>query len=251
MENLIRYLKDYLKECGADALVKLCEFVGTSPRAVTSWISGPNEPKGLNLVKLRYFLEFQGYKIEEFAKMSETVYNLGLLISHGCFNFQKIADLLAYRGGATDELLRVLRGNRNLSGEKAKLVELLLLENEIPLRELKSQKMPLKEVSETAQKSDARVQKIERVERRSISNTEIQEDIILLQNMENISKMLAPRLKNLLTNGTPEMRRRLRETIGAKQVFNLSNNIFRIHETVSMLCSEKSMAINKDNEGGK
>jgi hypothetical protein len=232
MEQLLLFLSGYLNQEG-DSLKKLCDFIGISKESIRDWTKSDSKPKGMNLIKLRYYLEHQGYKITELEKMPRETYELGWLIAFGKIDLKQTAERLGYGGNMTDELVRLVRIGR-LPVKRMETIGAILLENKESLADLKKPEKLSGDLNKEREESVS-----------AISDAELNETVVFLQILENLSKILTPRLKRILENGTPEMRRRFRETFGSKHVFDLSNAVYHIHENISMLCSEKSREMKK------
>jgi hypothetical protein len=58
--------------------------------AAGRWLRQEYDPSGLNLVRLRYFLEACGYEVQELKELDPIVYNLGLMIACNIVTLEEV-----------------------------------------------------------------------------------------------------------------------------------------------------------------
>lgn len=102
----------------------IADFAGVSDDSVHRWFKEGRMPVGEQLVRMRFYLEFLGYKVSELNELDEQVRNAARLFAFGVASLSEIADLLGYVGkSGTDTLLRIFRGARGTSSEKIEQFE--------------------------------------------------------------------------------------------------------------------------------
>lgn len=95
---------------GRKALQPFQEFTHAHPETVYGWLKGYSPPKGACLVRIRYFLELNGYYVAELENLSETVRDFGRLIAYNFFTFEDAVKECDFKN--VDYLLRQLVGYR-------------------------------------------------------------------------------------------------------------------------------------------
>jgi hypothetical protein len=96
-------------------------FADVADSTVHDWFSENRMPVGEPLIRLRFYLEFLGYHVEEVQSMPQTLRDAARLYAFGIASLSEIADLVGYGGeeeNAKDTLMRVFRGARNVSPER-------------------------------------------------------------------------------------------------------------------------------------
>jgi hypothetical protein len=237
LECLEHYLKTLpwgTNRCGEEKK-PLVEFVGITTGSVRRWLTKESIPKGMRLVKLRYFLESKGYEVTELAKIQEPIKSLGRLIAFGKIDIREVSLKVGYPG--IDELFQVLHGNHGVPLAKKKALELICekFEETIPkqpigvieiIEEKKFEKLPL--------------------------DADSRELLGFLNCIDALYDLLEPRLEEFLSdNVSSEKRQEFRQKAGRKLVFDLANRCHSITSMLNSLCSEKSREINKKKDKEK
>ena len=94
-------------------------FADVKDSTVHGWFSANQMPAGEPLIRLRFYLEFLGYDVEELCALHQTVRDAGRLYAFGIAPLSEVADLVGYSGGnANDSLVKVFRGARNVPQER-------------------------------------------------------------------------------------------------------------------------------------
>lgn len=114
-----------------DALAPLADFTGRRKATVYHWLRRERPVLGFNLVKVRYFLEQQGYQVIELKNLIPAVRDLGRLIAHGVLTIEEVVKELSYTGRT--HFLEVLHGDR-LSPKRMKTIH-DIVETYLPLLE--------------------------------------------------------------------------------------------------------------------
>lgn len=80
-------------------------------------------PKGEELIRLRYFLETQGYEVLELKNLSSEIYDLGKDISFNKISLNNVANKISME---RDSLLKALRGARMISSDRLSMIRKVL-----------------------------------------------------------------------------------------------------------------------------
>lgn len=203
-------------------------FVGVSNTAATSWFKGTYFPRGIELLKVRYFLRQRGYVPLETKGLDPALDTLGKLIASGVIDPARAAADLGFPDVA--EMLRLLHGTRNTSATRkekiAKYCEPFqedLRGNEV--HEQGTAAFPAKTAGDRMSSVTA-----------------------LLSIVENAETLLMPEL-DILLGSTSEERQQLRSKTG-DLFFRLSNKTHELKERLNALCSEKSRELYSNKKGG-
>ncbi len=213
-----------------EARKPLADFLGINPATIRCWFVGSAKPLGLQLVKLRYFLEERGYDVQELHKLPGPVMALGKAIAYGKIGFDDAVEKIHMSQGS--ELLQVLHGNRGVSNER--MATIVRICGDTPFQE-GERPAPADPTGEPAQAAPS-------------GKTE-EEIINLLNSLDGLCALLEPRLGRMLSNAvTPEQRQAFREKAGRHRVFDMANRFFRLNKQLNALCSEKAREITAQNQ---
>lgn len=217
----------------------IAKFTGANQRSIREWAGHRCLPVGFTLVRVRYFLEKEGYAIAELEKLAKPIRQLGWLLAYEYVDADS-----AYKEIGLDNINRlccVLRGERNLSSDRFSKIEqivegfkeelaLMRIPEEIPLDSRPNEK---KEVA--AENKTVAV----------IPDELVEEDILhLLRGLKSIVALLAPRFERMLSHGVSvERRRSFRDNAGQALIFDLSNELHHGLGLFKALCSEKAREI--------
>ncbi len=148
-------------------------------------------PKGEQLIRLRYFLETQGYDVSELKSLASEVYNLGKEISFNKISLDDAANKISME---RDSLIKALRGSRVVSSNKLNAICNVLKEEKI--------KPDINVPAKGILLSKATTERI----------------------FENLVRALVPVTQHIISDEfTIEDRRRIREMFKDDDVFVLSN----------------------------
>lgn len=247
-------LKDYLRTLTWDIKNigerhSIAHFCGVGTDTVRSWYNGTTTPKGIHLMKVRYFLESIGYEISEFKNLNKHIYNLGKLIAYNKLDLEQISRRVGMPG--SDELLRVLHGYRSLSIGRTSLVKMICGEYGDILVNLNKNKPPqIIKPKET----EIKIEPIEKVEEILIATSKTEASnkydsvVKMLQGVDGLVSLLMPKFEALLGEETkPEERQKFRELATRQLVFDLANRFFNFTKMLNALCSEKAREISEKN----
>lgn len=237
-------LRHYLKQLPWGKSAKLSraekpmiEFIGITSGTIRRWFLEQVAPGGMPLLKLRYFLESNGYQVTDLDSLEKPVRRLGEIISHGIVDFREMVEQIGYKQDT--ELLQVLHGRRGLSNERrAKIEEICskhpLEKASVTLRAVASVEHPIPPLSTDHEKNVISVE----------------DDVFnLLISLNGLSSLLTPRLEHMLSNGfTSAQRQAFRDRAGQGLVFKLSNRFYALNKLLNALCSEKAREITSTNQ---
>ncbi|MFC1598390.1 hypothetical protein ACFL2U_00015 [Patescibacteria group bacterium] len=269
--NTLECLHDYLnhlpwgtRHC-TTTRQELMSFVGVNNvDTLGSWRRKKNTPKGLVLIKIRYFLEKEGYQVTELKAMQKLVYDLGKLISYNILQSEEVATYLGYT--AKSALWDLLHGNRGLLKDKAEKIKVLIKQNKEALTALNN--LNDQQSINTAPNIDTAPnigigpnidtgpsqKKVPPAKKKRLSAEQeeesplLQESIALLTSLKGITAVLTPRLKQILETLTVEQRRELRKLAGRSLIFDLSNDVFAMNNLLGALCSEKARELKNNRD---
>lgn len=206
----------------------MIEFLGTNMDTSRRWLMNKRVPVGLMLVKLRYFLEREGYQITELLGLEKAVYNLGKLIAYGVLEFKVVSDRMGYPD--KNSLLQLLHGKQGLSGERRAIMEEIVGENEKSLSELPE--APIEEMKERL---------VIASKTKSVFTGENEELFHLIGVLKGVLIVVLPKLEVIVSDEkSPEYRKKFREESGDNFVFETSNLAHRITQLLNALCGERA-----------
>ena len=99
----------------------IANFAGVGDFTVHEWFSAGRMPVGEPLIRLRFYLEFLGYEVEELQELSSEVRDAARLCAFRVASLAEIAEFVGYGGtgrSPIDALLEVFRGKRGVSRQK-------------------------------------------------------------------------------------------------------------------------------------
>lgn len=102
-----------------EALQPLADFCGVSTSTISRMMDGgkeTNPPQGIILIKLTCYLDFHGYRVIEFERMSTVLRNFAELIGYEVLPFDEIYKSIGY--SEPSKIYRVIWGNEGFSKEK-------------------------------------------------------------------------------------------------------------------------------------
>ncbi|MFC1656547.1 hypothetical protein ACFL14_01085 [Patescibacteria group bacterium] len=109
------------KPSRSDIIKKLSEFVGVVNKTVAKWLNGKRMPNGENLLKLRYFLDQEGYQVSELLDLDKDIREFGRFVAVGKITLDSAYKLLKFTH--RDTILDLLLGRQNTSREKILLIQ--------------------------------------------------------------------------------------------------------------------------------
>jgi hypothetical protein len=220
---------------------KVADFVGAGESAVYRWFSGKNPPVGEGLIKIRFYLEHQGYEVKELAGLRPEVRDAARLYAFGILTLSELVVLFGHppgRGGL-DTLLSVFRGMEGISSERAQLYREFIsaYAEQLPAKQQELQKIELNSNKDVPAVSLVRLGASERSKPKPAQltlRTSIDSHEAIMVAFSGQVKALIP-LAELIESDTftPEQRARTRELAGGDGVFKVANMLFR-------LCGERA-----------
>ena len=196
---------------------EIVDFTSVSRGTIRRWYTGESKPKGLVLVKVRFFLEDQGYRIRGFQFADDRLKILGRMIAENKLDLNQVSTELGFTRG--QELLRVLHGNAFTSNEKMTRIENLIRSNG-------QQPAPTTVISKVNQKSELKV---------------FDEVLVLFNSLDGLVTLLDHRLDSILSDQfSAEERQVFREKATPDRLFLLANRFYALNRRMNGLCSEKA-----------
>ena len=232
-------LTDYLSkiEWGSKKTTEQCmpiaEFAGVGQPSIRRWHADRILPVGLELVKLRYFLEQQGYQVAELEALNSHVRILGKLIVYGALDLQVAVDRLKFPDKS--KMFRLLHGGCFTSPERSEVIATICQENsQNPLvAAIGRQEVAIPELAPPQSLPSAQVSHAED------ALTEDEKTIRLLQSLNGLVTVLSQNLEKMLSEGyTAGQRHAFREKAGRALIFDQSNLLHTFNQQLNGLCSE-------------
>jgi len=243
----IVHLKDSIQNNHRKQRQIIASFIGVGDETVNRWFKEGTLPGGAALVRLRYYLEFLGYGVEELRVMPPALRDAGRLFAFRVADLPEIVQLVGYTEGSNgnDTVLAVFKGLRRASRHKllqfAAFVELYkdrLLDKQQATTKLK---LHAPEAMEKVEEKPAIPQVVAVVhpQRPEMQRVTQSNDVILKSVAGQIMAMLP--LVQLVSSDafTAEERAQLRELTGGDGVFKFANLLFR-------LCGERSRSMHSE-----
>lgn len=197
----------------------IADFVGVGDEAVHRWFKNGALPVGEQLVRMRFYLEFLGYKVSELDELDVQVRNAARLFAFGIVSLSEIADLLGYvEKSGTDSLLKIFRGTRGVSSEKIQQIQAFV---ELYEKQLDGKRRGTVSVL-TATSDDRRSEEASIITRPSL-RTVGEGHSTLIEALAAAVKAMLPLAEYVLSDSfTANERQRVRELAGGDGVSRLS-----------------------------
>jgi hypothetical protein len=215
----------------------IAKFAGVGERAVYNWFRERNPPVGAPLIRLRYYLEFCGYTVEDFPNLDPDIRQSGKLIAFGVLTVEEMAEAVGYPGdrAGADAVLKVFRGVQGTSHNKLLQFQTLveLYKDQLDEKIQSTRCVVPKRSVEASQPKPLPV----RAPLRVVARPVLSEHEALICSFANMVTAMLP-LARLVSSDdfSPEDRAKVRELSGHEGVFELANTLFRI-------CGERSRAM--------
>jgi hypothetical protein len=218
----------------------IASFAGVGDSTVYRWFKGVMQPVGEPLLRLRFYMEFLGYNVQELQALNPPVRDAARLFAFGIATLSEIAQLVGYsegRGG-TDTLLAVFRGTQGVSkqrlGQFTSFVE--LYGEQLSEKKRVTQKIQLNgtvraevDADQAPTRSASVVQALRPASQKPTSSRDA-----LIESLAGSVKALIPLARAISSDDfTAEDRARVRELAGGDGVFTLANLLYR-------LCGERA-----------
>jgi len=207
----------------------MADFVGAADRQIYRWTAGDSHPRGIQLIKVRFWLASQDYQVEELVDLGEEIYLLSSLLAFGAIDFDQVHDVLNY--SHQDSSIALLHGTHAPSGQRsseiARLIDGLINDPDQQMQNwyhwLKCFHQPLIVWPDSAA--------TEQVAAEVSSGNNHQ---VILQSLKSIIEAATPLAELVLSDAfSQEERRALRESFEKDGLFVFSN-------TLSALCSARA-----------
>lgn len=229
----------------------IADFCKVGDPTVYRWIKGTMAPVGEALMRLRFYLEFLGYDVDELRGLPDPVRDTARLFAFGIVSLSDIVSLVGYStgSGAASQLLAVFRGVQGVSKEKIKeFVSIARTYGEQLLeRQQKTERVRLP--GKSALVRDIQLLEIsseslevlqERMKPKGISDRDA-----VIESLAAMVGAMTPLAKLVSSDKfTPEDRARVRELAGKSGVFDLANLLYK-------LCGERSRELSSNQASSK
>lgn len=213
----------------------IASFTGVLDSTVARWIKDSVAPKGESLLRLRFYLEFLGYNVEELLELNPLIRNAARLCAFQVETLTTVAHLVGYPEGRNgiDGLIAVFRGTRSMSEKRlqhlASFVE--LYSDQLKGKQQATQKvevMPHKQITPEVPKRPL----ISRMSRQPLEAREA----IIASIAYSVLALIPLAVIISSDTYTAADRKQVRERAGGDGVFKLANLLYR-------LCGERTRTI--------
>lgn len=240
----IKHLAKATHDTYFEARTVIATFAGVVEPTVHRWMRHGMLPTGGPLIRLRFYLAFLGYDVEELRKLHPSVRVATECFAFGLVTVRELGKLLDYKQTTSGDTLTycLLRGVNSTTVQK---LELLALFGDEHAEELALAKKQTKRVIPDDTKTESR-EELETVvvaalpptsHSRSKERTRPVKPTdrdVLIESFAGSVKALIPLAQVLVSDDvTPAERAKVRELAGGDGVFTLANALFS-------LCSETS-----------
>lgn len=128
--SALECLKHYLNRlpppttrAGAAARNPIISFCQCARKTIRHWMRG-QPPIGTMLVRVRYFLDAHGYRVEELERLTPLIRDLGALVAYGILNLKQATEAMGYK--QEWDLLNALHGKQIPNNLKQRAVPLII-----------------------------------------------------------------------------------------------------------------------------
>ena len=207
-------------------------FVGVGDQTIRRWFKKELHPVGEGLIRLRFYLEFLGYEVEELELLDRRVRDIARIYAFGVITLQFILDETNFSAGSngTSVLLSVFRGVRGISNSKyAQLVALTeLYSGKLAAKQAKTKKVLLGNGTAVA-KPVLVITPPAALPPRLAAYQPQGSHLALIESLAGLVKAAIPLARELESDEfTAEDRALVRELAGGDGVHRLANMLFRI-----------------------
>ncbi|MCR4279901.1 MAG: hypothetical protein NUV82_00550 [Candidatus Komeilibacteria bacterium] len=231
MECYRHFFNTYLTSATHQNIIEdFVSFIGLKRDTLQNWISAL--PKGENLIRLKFYLIFQGYRITDSIPVSKVIKDACEILAIRIVKTEDFRDAIGY--ARTDDFLRVLGGRSGYSEEKKARLK-YLYESHLP--QIQAAKDRLLRVNGTlvgplSQKNDSSLAPL----------------LLLKESLRGVESGLKITLNFLAgmsseINSSAEARKLIREELGNDLLFETSNLTHSLYSKLNILISEKSREI--------
>lgn len=208
------------------------QFVGVGDQTIRRWFKKELHPVGEGLIRLRYYLEFLGYEVEELESLDKRIRDLARIYAFGVITLQEILGETKFNTGSsgTSALLSVFRGVRSISNSKyAKFVALTELYSEALAVKRATTKKVLLSSSTPPAKPALVITSPVPLPPRLAAHKPQGSHLALIESLAGLVKAAIPLARELESDEfTAEERALVRELAGGDGVHRLANMLFRI-----------------------
>lgn len=218
----------------------IADFVGVSDGTARRWFRGLMLPVGEPLIRLRFYLEFLGYRVDEIELLNKPIRDAARLFAFGVASLTEVMGLVGFsedRNGAS-QLLAVFRGTRGISTRKLRDFESFV---ELYGERLAEKQRAIHKVvqtdsrhnndhlqSPTTEVTPPIISRLPRIKRGKTPRE------ALIESLAGSIVALIPLAQSISSDEfTAEERAQVRELSGSNGVFTLANLLYR-------LCGERT-----------
>lgn len=237
----IQHLRDSIQGDSPAARRTIAAFAGVNEPSVRRWFAELNSclPVGEPLVKIRFYLEFLGYEVEELQSLHPIIRDAARIVAFGAASIEEAVAAVGYTEGrnGTDNILRIFRGAHGVSKERLDHLSSFvdLYSDQLAEQKKMTQRVDLGDVGsldEVQVEQKATPLPVRLAPQQSSGTRET-----LIEALAALVKATIPLAREISSDRfTPEERAKVRELTGGDGVFILANELYR-------LCGERSRSM--------
>lgn len=225
----------------------LASFAGVGDETVFRWFKEVSLPVGEPLLRLRFYMEFLGYNVEEIQKLPPYIRDAARLFAFRVVSLSEMAQLLGYPEGrsSTDTLLGVFRGVRRVT--KLRQEEFMSFVKaygeQLSEKERVTPKILLNDDANNAQAVPVpeAIKPLQVAHLLRPSKQQPHERDVIIESLAGSVKALIPLARAVSSDSfSAEERALVRELAGGDGVFILANLLYR-------LCGERARKMHSSN----
>lgn len=221
----------------------VARFADVDSGTVRRWFKSGRVPIGETLIRARFYMEFLGYEVEEVQVLNPVIRSAAEMLAFGASTIPEIVKFLGYTEGkvGVEAVLAVFRGAQGVSPKRYEDLKILVeLNQELTEGKKKAtQRISFEDVQPRHHRSvQAPLPPRLRLGERSPLNLRQ----LLIESAAKQVEALLPLAQAIESDEfTAEERAKLRELAGGNGVFKLAN-------TLSRLCGERSRAMHSSQQ---
>lgn len=238
----LKHLADAINDDTAKRHI-IARFADVDPGTVRRWFKNERTPIGEPLIRIRFYLEFLGYDVEELHVLDVIIRDAARMFAFGVATIPEIVQLVGYTEGKSgiETVIAIFRGARRTSRKRIEDFGAFVEMNQGVFAEKKRviRRIEIGTASQLpARPAQASLLPRPRLGERSQLNLRQ----LFIESAAKQVKALLPLVQAIESDTfTPEERTLLRELSGGDGVFKLANILTR-------LCGERSRAMHSNQQ---
>ncbi len=220
----------------------LTNFVGVTTATVSCWLKGQRLPTGEPLLRLRFYLEFLGYDVQELRSLDGVVRAVARLCAFQIVGLTEVSRLVGYAdrpSGHNDTLLAIFRGAQGVNKDRLEKFESLVgqYETQLEWKVSSTPKIPLNGRATMESEIATKPAALKPLKPKSVLS--FQDKRVTMEVLSNLIQATLPLTQYVESDQfTPQDRAALRDLVGGDSVFRLANSLYR-------LCGERARSMHR------